>query len=243
VTYIFPGKDHRTPSQGNYSFQVLVMFPIREPPWNYRGDWMVQKQGSVFKPGASIYCAGKIIGLLNHDVMEKKPANPQDLVFIIKPETFKFLSSFAAGESAMTESPKAGSSTPNGTKARPAFFTPKSKSPGTKRALPPEDDVGPSTPSKKPRQQPAEPTPETTRTSTKTLATAGPSTTKASQAVIEARTGSAEVIDVIDEMTESTPSQSEGDTSTTRRTLPAPLDNKERPKRNHVPTAKLKGTA
>jgi hypothetical protein len=67
-----------------------VIFPIHVNPWMMRCKKMADRPNTQFQTNATISCTGRVVGLLNHDVMLHPPQLPQDYVFIVVPDSWSF---------------------------------------------------------------------------------------------------------------------------------------------------------
>jgi hypothetical protein len=89
-TYITPGDPSKTPFRGFHPFQVFVIFPLHVVPWTFLCEKMAARHNTQFQPNALFSCTGKVVGLLNHNLMVTPPPSPRDHVFIVVPDTWSF---------------------------------------------------------------------------------------------------------------------------------------------------------
>lgn len=89
-TFINPGNPSKPPFRGSHQFQVFVIFPIHVNPWMVRCKKMADRPSTQFQAGTTISCTGRVVGLLNHDVMLHPPRLPQDYVFSVVPDSWSF---------------------------------------------------------------------------------------------------------------------------------------------------------
>ena len=92
TTYIAPENPNKTPFKGFHPFQVFIIWPIHMKPWSIYYQKMLDGGESPFQPGISFSCTGKVAGFLNHGIMVNPPHLKQDRVFIVVPDSWKFLS-------------------------------------------------------------------------------------------------------------------------------------------------------
>lgn len=90
-TFINPGNPSKPPFRGSRQFQVFVIFPIHVNPWMVRCKKMADRPTTQFQTGITVSCTGRVVGLLNHDVMLHPPHLQQDYVFIVVPDSWSFL--------------------------------------------------------------------------------------------------------------------------------------------------------
>ncbi|KAH8656361.1 hypothetical protein BGZ61DRAFT_540935 [Ilyonectria robusta] len=91
-TFIAPGNPDKTPFKGFHPFQVFVIFPIHANPWVTLCKKMVERQGTQFQANALFTCTGKVVGLLDHNIMAHPPGFDRDYVFIVTPTKKRRLS-------------------------------------------------------------------------------------------------------------------------------------------------------
>ncbi|EEU38437.1 uncharacterized protein NECHADRAFT_88569 [Fusarium vanettenii 77-13-4] len=90
-TFIAPRKPDKTPFKGFHLFQVFVIFPIHANPWAALCKKMVERQDTQFQTNALFTCTGKVVGLLDHNIMVHPPGFDRDYVFIVVLDTWTFL--------------------------------------------------------------------------------------------------------------------------------------------------------
>jgi hypothetical protein len=89
-TFITPGTPSKPPFRGSHQFHVFVIFPIYVNPWAVRCKKMADRQTTQFQPGTMFSCTGRVVALLNHQLMIQPPQLPQDLVLMVAPDTWSF---------------------------------------------------------------------------------------------------------------------------------------------------------
>ncbi|KAJ3455152.1 hypothetical protein MRS44_013752 [Fusarium solani] len=90
-TYIAPENPGKTPFKGFHPFQVFAIFPIHANPWAALCEKMVERQGTQFQINALFTCTGKVVDLLDRNIMVHPPGFDRDYVFIVVPDTWTFL--------------------------------------------------------------------------------------------------------------------------------------------------------
>lgn len=90
-TYITPGQPSKTPFKGFHPFQVFILFPIHALPFSLLCKKMADRKDTQFVPGAPFHCVGKIVGLLDHNLMvAASAADKKDYIFIVVPDSWTF---------------------------------------------------------------------------------------------------------------------------------------------------------
>jgi hypothetical protein len=79
---------NRFPSKGNYDIHVLVVFPIDEQPWRSMLSRFRDK-GRLLRQNQLITIAGSIVGVLDENAFETRPAEYCTIPIII-PQTWNF---------------------------------------------------------------------------------------------------------------------------------------------------------
>ncbi|KAM6505394.1 hypothetical protein FSOLCH5_014614 [Fusarium solani] len=115
-TFIAPGNPDKTPFKGFHPFQVFVIFPVHANPWAALCKKMIERQDTQFQTNALFTCTGKVVGLLDHNIMVHPPGFDRDYVFIVVPDTWTFLdratSKSASAALSLSTPPKQPSSGP-----------------------------------------------------------------------------------------------------------------------------------
>lgn len=101
-TFINPGNPSKPPFRGSHQFQVFVIFPIHVNPWMMRCKKMADRPNTQFQANATISCTGRVVGLLDHDMMLHPPQLPQDYVFIVVPDSWSFQESAGRSTASMS---------------------------------------------------------------------------------------------------------------------------------------------
>ncbi|KAH7237980.1 hypothetical protein B0J15DRAFT_538480 [Fusarium solani] len=89
-TFIAPGNPDKTPFKGFHPFQVFVIFPVHANPWAALCKKMVERQDTQFQANALFTCTGKVVGLLDHNIMVHPPGLDRDYVSTAVPDTWTF---------------------------------------------------------------------------------------------------------------------------------------------------------
>lgn len=127
-TFIAPGNPAKPPFRGLHHFQVFVIFPIHVNPWMMRCKKMVDRQSTQFLPGTMLSCTGRVVALLNHQLMIYPPKLPQDLVFMVVPDSWSFLEK--PSRDFISALPQITSAKPSASDPRSRFMTPIKHNPG-----------------------------------------------------------------------------------------------------------------
>ncbi|KAJ4136672.1 hypothetical protein NW754_002237 [Fusarium falciforme] len=156
-TFIAPGNPDKTPFKGFHPFQVFVIFPIHANPWAALCKKMIERQNTQFQPNAPFNCTGKVVGLLDHNIMVHPPGFDRDYVFIVVPDTWTFLdratSKSAAAALSLSTPPKQPSSGPMAFGDAKAMFSSPPKP--TVHQSPPISSTPPASASLEPNTSPA----------------------------------------------------------------------------------------
>jgi hypothetical protein len=90
-SYITPGNKGNSLRKNSHAFQVFILLPISVKPFDSR--WSRYKDGkdSKFKQDNVVYCTGKVVGVLDRELMVSPSPSENDVVFVVVPDTLEIV--------------------------------------------------------------------------------------------------------------------------------------------------------
>jgi hypothetical protein len=88
-SYLLPEND-RPPHKGVHVCHVLLLFPLEQQPWSSLLGWMRQA-ANPFSRGSWIVCSGRILGVLNRELIQSQVIDPTTRILVILPDDWEFV--------------------------------------------------------------------------------------------------------------------------------------------------------